>query len=306
MPQLRIVSLIASATEMVAALGLTEQLVGRSHECDFPADVMALPICSEAKIDVSGTSREIDERVKSLAGQAISVYRVVPDVLRAVRPTHIITQTQCEVCAVSLADVEAAVCELLDCRPEIVALEPMCLEDVFHDVLRLGRALGVESRARELAQSLRSRLNDISDRVRTASRPSIGCIEWIDPLMAAGNWVPELVDLAGGQNLLGVAGRHSPWLTVEELAARDPEIIAVMPCGFDIARTRAEMPPLVRDPRWNTLRSVRGGRVYLTDGNQYFNRPGPRLVESARILAEILHPEIFDNSLEHVGWTRFP
>jgi iron complex transport system substrate-binding protein len=302
----RIVSLIASATEIVAALGFGPCLVGRSHECDFPPEVLDLPPCSEPKIDVHGTSRQIDERVKSLAGEAVSVYRVFPDVLRRLEPTHIVTQTQCEVCAVSLKDVELAMAQLIGRDPKIVALAPMCLDDLWTDIRVVAQSLSAEEQGEKLVQRLRGELDAIEERAsRAVSRPSIACIEWIDPLMSAGNWVPELVELAGGRNLLGKAGRHSPWLTWDELLACDADVIAVMPCGFDIPRTRQEMPPLVSDRRWNELRAVREGRVFLTDGNQFFNRPGPRLVESARILAEILHPALFENSHEGSGWIRF-
>ena len=160
-------------------------------------------------------------------------------------------------------------------------------------------------RAEALVGTLQKELDAIHARAATAkSRPSIACLEWIDPLMSCGNWVPELVEIAGGRNLLGEAGKHSPWLEWDKLAACDADVIAIMPCGFDIARTRLELPALVDDPRWQKLRAVREGRVYLTDGNQFFNRPGPRLVESARILAEILHPDLFGNSLEGTGWVH--
>jgi iron complex transport system substrate-binding protein len=302
----RIVSLIASATEIVAALGFGRCLVGRSHECDYPSEVLSLPPCSEPKIDVHGTSRQIDERVKSLAGDAISIYRVFPEVLRRLAPTHIMTQTQCEVCAVSLKDVEAAMAQIIGQQPQIVALAPMCLEDVWTDIRLVARSLGVEDRAEVVVQRLRNELDWLAAQVSGAGRrPSLACLEWIDPLMSAGNWVPELVEIAGGKNLLGRPGRHSPWLTWEELTACDPDVIAVMPCGFDIARARSEMPPLTKDPRWQALRAVREGRVFLTDGNQFFNRPGPRLVESARILAEILHPNLFAPSMEETGWVTF-
>jgi iron complex transport system substrate-binding protein len=192
---------------------------------------------------------------------------------------------------------------LIGQRPNIVALAPMCLEDVWTEICMVGRSLGADQRADELVRRLRDGLDDIAKRAASAGRrPSIACLEWIDPLMSAGNWVPELVEIAGGKNLLGTAGRHSPWLNWEELTACDPDLIAVMPCGFDIARTRQEMSVLAGDPRWQTLRAVREGRVFLTDGNQFFNRPGPRLLESARILAEILHPDAFSNSLEGSGW----
>jgi iron complex transport system substrate-binding protein len=307
MPEPRIVSLIASATEIVAGLGFGSNLVGRSHECDFPSDVLALPACSEPKIDIHGSSREIDERVKSLAGAAVSVYRVFPHLLRQLRPTHIITQTQCEVCAVSLKDVEQAMAEMIGVErpPQIVSLAPMGLADVWTDIRSVGRSLNACDRAESLVARLRQELDTIGRQAAASqSCPSIACLEWIDPLMSAGNWVPELVEIAGGRNLLGTAGKHSPWLDWDELTACDADVIAIMPCGFDMARTRQELPPLIDDPRWSKLRAVREGRVYLTDGNQFFNRPGPRLVESARILAEILHPDLFGNSLEGTGWVQ--
>jgi iron complex transport system substrate-binding protein len=306
MSEPRIVSLIASATEIVAALGFGRNLVGRSHECDFPPEVLSLPACSEPKIDVHATSREIDEHVKSLAGVAVSIYRVFPDVLKRLNPTHIVTQTQCEVCAVSLKDVEQAMAQMIGIErpPQVVSLAPMKLADLWEDVRVVGRALEAPERAETLVASLQRELDAIRVRTTGARRPSIACLEWIDPLMSAGNWVPELVEIAGGENLLGKAGLHSPWLTWEELVACDADVIAILPCGFDIARTRIELPPLVNEPRWAKVRAVQEGRVYLTDGNQFFNRPGPRLVESTRILAEILHPDLFNPSLEGTGWVR--
>lgn len=302
----RIVTLIASATEIVAALECEDRLVGRSHECDFPPSVLSLPACSEPKIDVHGSSREIDDRVKAVLKDGLSVYRVHADVLDRLRPTVIVTQTQCEVCAVSLKDVEAAVCELVGSRPAIVSLEPMALADVWEDIRRVGEAIGAKPQALQLTEELRERLRLIEESSRSLeSKPTIACIEWIDPLMAAGNWVPELVAIAGGVNLFGVAGAHSPWMTFDELLARDPDVIAIMPCGFDIDRTRTEMPVLIGRPEWRSLSAVRNGRVFLTDGNQYFNRPGPRLVESAEILAEILHPQAFAFGHEGSGWVRF-
>lgn len=304
MPQQpRIVSLIASATEIVTALGFGEHLVGRSHECDWPPDVLRLPACSEPRIDVHGTSREIDDRVKDALRDAVSVYRVHAGLLDELQPTHIITQTQCEVCAVSLKDVEQAVCDLVTSRPQIVALAPMCLVDVWEDIRRVAGSLGAPECGEQLVAGLQQRLQVVADRAAgLAVRPTIACVEWIDPLMCAGNWVPELVDLAGGRDVLGQAGVHSPYVTFEQLQTADPDIIAVMPCGFDIPRTRIEMAVLAANEQWQALRAVRTGRVYLTDGNQYFNRPGPRLVESAEILAELLHPEAFPVRHEGTGW----
>lgn len=300
----RIISLIASATEIVCALGCENQLVGRSHECDSPPGIDSLPACSAAKFDVHGSSRQIDDRVKGVLAQAASVYSIDADLLDRLEPTVIITQTQCEVCAVSLKDVEAAICDVVRSQPKIVALGPNSLHDVWQDIRRVAAALGVSQRGEELVGRCHSRLADVARQTlgQTERRPTIACIEWIDPLMAAGNWVPELVELAGGKNLLGAAGKHSPWMTWDDLVAVDPDVIAVMPCGFDIEKTREEMPALTEHPEWSALKAVQSGRVFLTDGNQYFNRPGPRLVESAEILAEILHPDLLDFHHEGTGW----
>lgn len=292
---MRVVSLIASATEIVCALGLEESLVGRSHECDFPLTVKKLPVCTRPKFDVSGTSRQIDERVKSILKDALSVYSVDEGLLESLRPDVIVTQTQCEVCAVSLKDVEKAVHGKLPASCRIVSLEPNRLEDIWSDISRVAAALGTPRRGDELVAGLKDRINMLAGKAKTlAARPQVACIEWIDPLMAAGNWMPALVELAGGINLFGEAGRHSPWMTWEELRRRDPDIIVCLPCGFDLERTRQEAPALTGLPGFDELKAAKTGRVYLADGNQYFNRPGPRVVESLEILAEIFHPEAFD------------
>jgi iron complex transport system substrate-binding protein len=287
----RIVSLIASATEIVDSLGEFGNLVGRSHECDFPEAVARLPICTWPGIPVSGDSREIDRLVKDRLREAVSVYEVFPDVLERLQPTHIITQTQCEVCAVSLKDVEAALAGGLASNPELVPLHPNCLADVWDDIRCVARALGIAGRGEAVIEGLKTRMSAISRRaLEGRHRSTVACIEWLEPLMAAGNWVPELVEMAGGVNLFGEAGKHSPWMSWQQLVEADPEVIVIMPCGWDAARTEPEMHWLTSRPEWPGLRAVRTGRVHLTDGNQYFNRPGPRLVESLDILAAILHP----------------
>ncbi len=299
----RIVSLIASATEIVCALGFERELVGRSHECDHPAFVSRLPACSSSKVEVNAVSRAIDDQVRTIVSEGLSVYRVNPDLLNRLAPTVIVTQTQCEVCAVSLRDVEEAVCELVTSQPAIVSLEPMSLGDVWEDIRKVASALGDPGRGDDLVTRLKDRIQGI--RIRTEpvrSRPSIACIEWIDPLMSAANWMPELVECAGGRNLFGEPGKHSGYFDFDQLAAADPDVIAILPCGFDIERTCREMPPLATHPGWPELAAVRNGRVFVTDGNQYFNRPGPRVVESAEILAEILHPERFDFGHRGSGW----
>jgi len=287
----RIVSLIASATEIVDALGMTPCLVGRSHECGYPEVVKSLPVCTRPRIPVDGTSREIDELVKQSARTSLSIYEVFDDVLAALHPTHILTQIQCEVCAVSLRDVEEALSRGMADRPRIVSLQPDSLAQIWEDFRRVASALEITERGEAVVKALQTRMSRPAG-PWLARLPRVACVEWIEPLMAAGNWTPELIDLAGGVNLLGEAGRHSPWMTFEQLATADPDVIVIAPCGFDLPRTESEMYWLTQHPDWPSLRAVRDGRVYLADGNQYFNRPGPRVVETFEILEEILHPEL--------------
>ncbi|MCI0337520.1 MAG: cobalamin-binding protein [Acidobacteria bacterium] len=304
MTQPRIISLIASSTEIVCALGFESQMVGRSHECDFPPSVKRLPVCTSPKFQVEGLSYEIDQRVKAILQEALSVYRVDAQLLEKLQPTHIITQSQCDVCAVSFKDVEEAVCQFTSSQPVIVSLEPNALADVWADILRVAEALGVAERGERVVANLRERMEAIAIKTQSIEfRPTVACIEWIDPLMAAGNWMPELVEMAGGVNLFGEAGKHSPWMSWEELIAKDPDIIFISPCGFDIQRTLEETHLLANKPEWKSVKAVRAGRVFVADGNQYFNRPGPRLVESLEILAELFHPELFHFNHEDVGWT---
>jgi iron complex transport system substrate-binding protein len=300
----RIVSLIPSGTEIVTALGLGPQLVGRSHECDYPADVQKLPAVTAPKIDISGSSRIVHADVSDIIQNALSVFSVDEDLLRALRPTVILTQTHCEVCAVSYADVERAILHSLDKRTKIVALEPNTLDDIWQDVLRASDTLGVPERGDMLVTNLKSRMKIIADRGQTAAkkgRPRVACIEWIDPLMASGNWMPELVSMAGGESIFGEAGRHLNW---DDVLQADPDVIIVMPCGYDIDRSFDELALLMDRPEWPSLRAVQNHQVYVVDGNQFFNRPGPRLGESLEILAEILHPDAFHFGHFGKGWER--
>jgi len=299
----RIVSLIASATEIVCALGGEDRLVGRSHECDTPVSVLRLPICTAPRVDAEAPGRDIDRSVRALLERALSVYHVDPERLSGLRPDLIITQSLCEVCAVSLRDVEEALRAFTGSRPALLSLQPARLADLFDDIVRVAGALGEPERGRDLADRLRRRVEAIGTRAATIrGQPTVACIEWIDPLMAAGNWMPELVALAGGVSLFGEAGRHSPWMTWEQLATADPEVIVVLPCGFDLERTAREARGLAARPEWPGLRGVRSGRVFLVDGRLYFNRPGPGLVTSLEILAEILHPEVFGFGHRGTGW----
>ena len=307
MKKSRIVSLLPSSTEIICALGLADRLVGRSHECDFPPAVRRLPACTTPKLDPNAASGEIDREVKSLLRNALSIYHVHAQQLYDLRPDLVLTQSQCAVCAVSLPEVERAVGGWIESAPRILSLAPNRLADLWNDILRVAEAVGVQERGQELVSHLRTRVEVIAAKARAiGDRPSVACIEWLEPIMAAGNWVPEMVELAGGLNLFGAAGEHSPWLDPEALRQRDPAIIVALPCGFDLVRTRREMPVLTRMTGWDNLRAVKNHRVYLTDGSQYFNRPGPRLVESLEILAEIIQPDFFHFNHKGVGWEKFP
>jgi len=313
-PTPRIVSLLPAATEIVAVLGLEANLVGRSHECDEPAGVASLPALTAARIDASAASREIHEQVtrmeKSLEetattrttagnaaactiGTSAALYALDIDTLASLKPDLILTQAACDVCAISVTDVEAAV-QKAGVNTQVLALSPATLTDLFSDILIIGRATGRLAQTREVVSRLRARIASVACRVGTFSdRPRVAVIEWLDPPMAAGNWGPELVRLAGGEDLLGTAGGHSHWISWDDVAAADPDIVILVPCGFPLDRVVAEAATTTVQPHLTRLRACREGTIVAVDGHHLFNRPGPRLVDSLEVLAEILHPGRF-------------
>ena len=300
---MRVASLLPSSTEIACAVGARSQLVARSHECDFPADVASLPPLTSARIDPEVPSFEIDRDVRALLAQGLSIYNVDAERLRELAPEVILTQTLCEVCAITPRDLEQALADWTGVAPQLVSLEPLRLEDVWSDIERVGTALGLAREGQQLADGLRARVESLAEQIAgVAERPSVATLEWINPLMAAGNWMPELVELAGGRNLFGLAGEHSPWLEWEALQKSDPELLLVLPCGFGLERTRAELGPLLEQTGFAELDCARSGRIYLLEGNQFFNRPGPRLAESLEILCEVLHPQSFDFGHSGTGW----
>ncbi len=286
---MRIVSLIASATEIVHFLGLTDYLVGVSHECDFPNDIKKLPICSKPAFDINGCSLDTDKTIKSLFQQALSIYSIDEKLLYKLNPDIIITQSQCNVCAVSIKDVEIALQKDIGINPKIISLNPMNLEDVWKDIYTIATNLDAEERGKDLMNLIRSDINNLkSIGEKKVGAVTVACIEWIEPLMYASNWVPDLVELAGGIDLFGTKGGHSSWSSNETLFDKNPDKIILMPCGYDIKKTINELDPLRSISNWSKLRAVRTNNVFITDGNQFFNRPGPRLVDSLKILIEIL------------------
>ena len=290
----RVISLIASATEIVHALGFGEAQVGRSHECDWPPGVLDLPPLTKPRFKVSGGSAAIDKAVRDLVTNALAVYEVDPDGLADLAPDVIVTQDQCVICAVSLADVERAVCQTTGLDAKVVSLKPHSLDDVYRDIHTVSSALQAKDRGTALVSNMQRRLRRIEALTKDQHRPRYAFIEWLDPLMSCGHWMPELSSIAGGESIFGETGANSPTVTWEQLVASDPDVIVIGPCGYDIATTMKEIETLTGHPQWPGLRAVADGQVYVADGNAYFNRPGPRLVETAEILAEILHPSICD------------
>lgn len=289
---MRIVSLLPSATEIVCQLGLADQLVGVTHECDWPVEVRQLPKVTRSFIPKASTSREIDTLVRERMQTARALYSLELPVLAKLQPTLIVTQTLCDVCAVAEAEVRAAVSGLPG-NPRVVNLEPTCLDEVFDSLRIVGEAAGCRPRAEAEVAKLKARVAAVAERSETIKRrPRVVLLEWIDPPFSSGHWSPELVRLAGGDEALGVAGQRSRTLDWQDVVAARPDVLVIACCGFDVPRTLDDLPILRGYAGWGELPCVAAGRVYVVDGSAYFNRPGPRLVDSLEILAHALDPEV--------------
>lgn len=303
---MRIVSLISSATEMLFGLGLEESIVGVSHECDFPAAANRLPRATFTNIVADAPGGMIDQQVKELVAAGKPLYEIDLDLLVDLQPDLIVTQAQCDVCAVRYDDVVAAVAsEPRLNQAQLVALNPQSLGDVLEDIRRLGMATERTAAAAEYVTALETRIEHVRTRTGTLAeshRRLTACIEWIEPMMIVGNWTPELIALAGGRQSWAVAGRHSSYTAWEDVRSADPEVIVVMPCGFDRERTVREAASLLELPGWGELRAVRSGRVFAVDGNALFNRSGPRLVDSLELLAGLIHPELHGKPASNDYW----
>ncbi|MEV6134342.1 cobalamin-binding protein [Streptomyces violaceusniger] len=287
---MRIVSLLPAATDIVAELGLAEHLVGRTHECDWPPqEVASVPVVTGADLDQNTlTSREISDAVGGSAHSGSSLYTLDTEALAALSPDVVLTQDLCEVCAVSYEKVSRAV-RLLDADTRVLSLEPRTLDDVLDCLVTVGELLGVRERAEQRRTDLRDRLERIRRSVAGRARPRVVAIEWLDPLWPAGHWVPDQITTAGGEPLLAAPGAHTQPMTWEAVRAARPEVVLVLPCGFPPERTLRETELLTRLPGWTDLPAVRDGRVWVLDGPAYFNRPGPRVVRGAEVLAHVLH-----------------
>ncbi|MEO0586169.1 MAG: cobalamin-binding protein [Planctomycetota bacterium] len=289
---MRIVTLLPSATEIVCGLGLEDQLVGVTHECDYPPSVQGLPKVTRTLIPHDASSKEIDALVRERLQTQRALYTLDMPVLEELRPDLIVTQALCDVCAVAEAEVTSAACGLPG-RPRVINLEPMRLDDVFDCVGLVGEAAGVPDRARSILAGLRERVATVEARSEgIAERPRVVLLEWIDPPFCAGHWSPELICMAGGDEAVGQPAERSRTIEWSDVVAADPEVMVIACCGFDTQRTRQDLPILAAFPGFDRLTCVRDGRVYLVDGNAYFSRPGPRLVDSLEILAHALHPTV--------------
>jgi len=287
---MRIASLLPSATEIVCAIGLQDQLVAVTHECDFPAGVKSKPVVTASVVRTGQASDQIDRHIRQLVHAGSSIYRLDADRLAELHPDLILTQELCEVCAVSYPIVEAAA-RRLGGAPQLVSLEPEALPDVFEHVRLVGRLTARVAEADRVVAGLRDRVARVTGAVEGCRPRRVLCLEWVDPLFGSGHWTPELVQLAGGQGLLESPGHPARVIAWEEVLAVAPEVIVVMACGFSLERSLQEMPLLEKRPGWAELRAVREGDVYVVDGNAYFSRPGPRLVDSLEIMAGLLHPD---------------
>ncbi len=303
---MRVVSLLPSTTEVVVALGYGDDLVGRSHECDFPPDVLDLPVVTRPREQPVGTSREIHRGVVDLLEQLLSLYEVDPSALRAADPDLIITQDLCRVCAVPKDAVIEAASVYLGEEVDVLTSSPATLGEVFADVRRIGEALGDLASAERLVSRMQRELHDLAASVAGLRRPRVALLEWTDPLMAAGHWAPELIQTAGAVPVLGAWASRSPTITFEELHVSNPDVILVAPCGYDLSRAVAEREVLMGIPGWDELAAVRTGRVAFADGSAYFNRPGPRLVTSAAIIAAVAHSRGPAMELEGSAWQEWP
>ena len=299
----RIISLLPSCTEIICMLGYRENIVGISHECDYPNSISGLTVLTKARFSQEGNSNGINQSVSDLLQKGLSVYDVDASLLKNLSPDIIVTQAQCEACAVSLDQVKEIVSNWTRTKNEIISLEPKNLDEVWHSFDIVANAMDAPESSAILRTKINERFNLLRDKLDgTEQKPTILCIEWIEPIMVAANWVPELVDLAGGKNVMSVSGTNSNFCSWNEIQKKNPDIIIMMPCGFGIKRTREDIHYLQKKEGWQELRAVKENRVYVVDGNQYFNRPGPRLVDSAEILAEIINPNFFERKYSENAW----
>ena len=293
---MRICTFLPSATEIVYMLGLGDSLYGVSHECDFPSDALGKPKVVRSRLDSDTlSSSEIDKLVTEMMMRGENIYEVDEDTLTEARPDLVITQQLCEVCAVSFEDVQKAV-QRIDSTPDLLSLDPHGIDDVLSDILRVGAHTGRDSSAHHAVFNLRARIDGVCRAVANAkTTPTVACIEWLDPVIVAGHWIPEMVETAGGKDALVSPGSPSPRLDMKTLTDTDPDILILMPCGMNVAQARAEFDALTNLDEWQGMSAFRNSRVYIVDSGALFSRSGPRLVDGLEIMARIIHPDLFDD-----------
>jgi iron complex transport system substrate-binding protein len=289
---MRICSLLPSATEILYALGLGDCVVGVTHECDFPPEAARKPALIRPRVDPKSAPAETDRLVAEIIARGESIYAVDAELLASLSPDLIVTQDLCHVCAASPDDLAAALTHFSK-SPRVLSLTPRSLAEVWDDVRRVGEVTGRAKEAQALAEGLEHRVRAIEGAVRASSRPKVLCLEWLDPYYVGGHWVPEMVAKAGGQDVLGHEGEPSYRVRSEEIIASQPDVIVVMPCGYDVVRTSAEFSSMPVPPGWTDLPALRDRRIFAVDANSYFSRPGPRLADGVELLAHIFHPELF-------------
>ena len=293
---MRIASLVPSATETLYTLGLGDSVIGVTHDCDYPPEVAQKPRLIRPRIDVHATAAEIDRQVSALVQRGESIYAVDADLLESLAPDLIVTQDLCQVCAASPDDLAAALTRFAR-PPQVLAVTPHSLADVWGDIRRIGEAAGAPDAARRLVANIEQRVAEVKSivaaNVEESRRARVLCLEWLDPYYVGGHWVPEMVSIAGGIDAIGRAGEASFRVTPEQVAACGADVIVVMLCGYGLARAQEELRAHQFPASWNDLPAIRNGKVFVTDANAYFSRPGPRLCEGVELLAHLLHPDLF-------------
>lgn len=290
----RLISFLPAATEMVFALGAGDMLAGVSHECDFPPEARAKPVVVKPALPLETmTLAEIDTAVAQRIGSGQSLYQVDERLLEKIAPTHILTQDLCQVCAPSGNEISRALAAL-PIKPQILWFSPHGIEEIFDNMRALGAAIGLSERAEAWIATARRRLQTIADKAKTATgRPRVLCLEWVDPYYCCGHWVPEMVELAGGEDGLGRKGKDSVRISWTDIERWSPEILIVSPCGFDTEKAAGQAKQLLQKPGWGNLHAVRNDKVFAVNANAYFARPGPRVVDGVELLAHLIHPELF-------------
>ena len=301
----KIISLLASTTEIICVLGLKDNLVGISHECDNPNSILNLPRCSDPKINIHGTSVQIDNEIIALIKQSISIYNVNEKLLKQLKPDIIFTQDMCKVCAVNPNDLYNYLNYYTQKKVKIYSYSPNSLEEILLEIKNIGLYLDCEDGVSRLISDMKIRIKTFreeNDKIKF--KPKVAFVEWINPIYVGGNWIPELIEIAGGTSCFGVSGEHSTIINFDEIVEHDPDCILIAPCGYNIQKTLSELKSFITRSEWNYLKAVRKNMVFILDGNRYFNRPGMSILNSIEIISEIIHPEKFIYKYENIGWIR--